>query len=64
METATVLLEQHGDLLKEEYRNARALFRLRQTVERDLGQQSTVQGFDDEYEIPRGFPRSIGARVS
>ena len=55
VETATVLLEQRGDLLKEEYRSARALFRLRQTVERDLGQQSTAQGFDDEYEIHAVF---------
>jgi len=55
VETAAALLEQRGDLLKEEYRSARALFRLRQTVERDLGQQSTAQGFDDEYEIHAVF---------
>ena len=55
VETAAVLLEQRGALLKEEYRSGRALFRLRQAVERDLGQQSVSQGCDDEYEMHAVF---------
>ncbi|WP_455148201.1 hypothetical protein, partial [Stomatobaculum longum] len=55
VETAAVLLEQHGGELQEAYRNPRALFRLRQDVERQLGAAKKAQGFDDEYAIQDVF---------
>lgn len=62
VETAAVLLERHGGELQEAYRNPRALFRLRQDIERQLGAAKKAQGFDDEYAIQDVF-RELLARA-
>lgn len=62
VETAAILLEQHGAEIQEAYQNPRALFRIRQEVERSLGAQKKTQGFDDEYKVQDVF-REMLVRV-